>query len=199
MESLLLVTFDEPTVAHQTLSELRRLDADSVLTVRTAAVLERQPDGRFGVSEDTDNIGFTATASGGLVGALLGALAGPTGLLLGGAVGAVVGAVSDADEAGASELLLTTVGSRVPPGATAVVADVDEPAPEVLDAVVTGLGGRVTRRSRLEVEAELEAADHAARAAAEEAKRVMRERRKARGEETLGDRVADVKDKITGP
>ncbi len=85
------------------------------------------------------------------------------------------------------------------PRATAVVADVDEPRPEVLDAVVAGLGGHLTRRSRSEVEAELEAAEHAVRAAEEEAKRVMRERRKDRGEQTLGDRVADVKDKVVGP
>jgi hypothetical protein len=69
-----------------------------------------------------------------------------------------VGAVSDADEAEASELLLTTLGSRVPPGATAVVADANETAPAVLDAIVTRLGGKVTRRSHLEVEAELAAA-----------------------------------------
>ncbi len=106
-------------------------------------------------------------------------MGGPAGLLLGGAAGAVVGAVSDADEADASELLLTTVGSRVAPGAPAVVADVNELAPELLDAVVSRLGGEVTRRSRGEVEAVLGAAEDAVRAAGEEAKRVMRERRKA--------------------
>jgi uncharacterized membrane protein len=198
MESLLLMTFDEPRVAQQTIGELRRLHDDGALTVRTAAVLERQPDGRFLVSGDTDNIGFTSTVSAGLMGALLGALAGPVGVLLGGAAGAMVGAVSDADEAEDSEFLLTTVASRVPPGATAVVADATETAPEVLDAVVNRLGGKVTRRAHLEVEAELAAAEHAVRAAEEEAKRVMRERRKAQGEETIGDRVIDLKDKITG-
>lgn len=192
MESLLVITFDEPGVARQTIGELRRLHADGALTVRTAAVLERQADGRFLVSGDTDNIGFRSTVSGGLIGALLGALAGPVGLLLGGAAGAMVGAASDADEAGASEFLLTTVASRVPPGASAVVADAKETLPEVLDAVVSRLGGKVIRRSHLEVEAELAAAEHAVRAAEEEAKRVMRDRRKAQGEETMGDRVIDL-------
>lgn len=198
METVVLVTFDEPSLAHQTMSELRQLDADGALVVRTAAVMERQADGRLRVSEGTDNIGLTATASGGLVGALLGALAGPAGLLLGGAAGAAVGAASDADEAGESELLLSMISRRVPAGAAAVVADADEPAPNVLGAVVSRLGGELTRRSRREVEAELEATEDALRAGEEEAKRVMRERRKARGEETLGDRMADIKDKITG-
>lgn len=198
MESLLLITFAEPSVAHQTMSELRRLHADGVVTIRTAAVVERQADGRFLVSGDTDNIGFTATASGGLIGALLGALAGPAGLLLGGAAGAVVGAVSDADEADTSDLLLTTVGSRVPPGTTAVIADADEPAPGVLDGVVSRLGGEVTRHSLPEVEAELWAVDDADRTAEQQAKRVIRERRKAKGQETIGNRVVDLKNKISG-
>ncbi len=197
MENLMFATFAEPSAAHQAMSELRRLDADGTVAVRTAAVLERRGDGRLQVSEEAENVGFTATASGGLVGALLGALAGPLGLLLGGAAGIAVGAVSDADEADASELHLMAVGTQLPAGATAVVADVDEPAPETLDAVVTRLGGKVSRRTHREVEAELEAAEEVVRAAEAEAKRVLRERRKARGEETLGDRVADAKDKIT--
>jgi len=159
MESLLLVTFDEfdeQGGARHMMSELRRLHADSAVTVRTAAAVERLADGRFRVLEDADNIGFTATASGGLVGALLGALVGPAGLLLGGAAGALVGAASDADEAGDEALLLRVLASAVPPGATAVVADAGEAAPAVLDSVVSELGGRLTHRSHAEVEAELE-------------------------------------------
>ncbi len=159
MRSILLVTFREARAAHHAMSGLRQLDADGTIAVRTGALLERQSDGRLRVSEDADNVGLTATTSGGLVGALLGALSGPVGVLLGGAAGAAAGAVSDGDEAAASELLLTTIASRVPPGATAVVADVDEPAPDILDALAARLGGALTRRSRSEVEAKLKAAE----------------------------------------
>jgi len=60
---------------------------------------------------------------------------------------------------------------RIVPGTTAVVADVDEPAPEAVDAVMDKLGGVVTRRSRRAVEAEIESAEEAARAAEAEAHR----------------------------
>ena len=68
MESILLLTFDEPTVARRAMSELRRLDSGGTVAVRTAVVLQRQADGRFRVVEEADNIGLTATASGGLFG-----------------------------------------------------------------------------------------------------------------------------------
>ncbi len=198
MENIVLVTFTEPSRAYQAMSELRRLSDEGALGVRTAAMVERQADGQFRVPEGSESIGLGGTAAGGAIGALVGALAGPLGLLLGGATGAIVGAVADVDEADASEILLGTVIHTVPPGATALVADVDEPAPEVLDAVMVRVGGTVTRWSRLGVEAELEAAEEAAQAAQREARRVLRERRKAEGRQGLGDKMSELKDKVTG-
>lgn len=198
VENIVLVTFGEPSQAYQAMSELRRLGDEGALDVRTAAIVERQADGQFRVPEGPENIGFVGTAAGGAIGALVGALAGPLGLLLGGATGAVVGAVADVDESDVSEVLLGTVTRAVPPGATALVADVDEPAPEVLDTVMAKAGGMVTRRSRFEVEAELQAAEEAARAGEREARRVLRERRKAEGRQGLGDKLSEVKDKVTG-
>jgi uncharacterized membrane protein len=196
VENVVLVTFGEPSRAFQAMSELRRLGDEGALDVRTAAVVERQTDGQFRIPEGSENIGFVGTAAGGAIGALIGALAGPLGLLLGGATGAIVGVVADVDEADASEVLLGTVTRSVPPGAAAVVADVDEPAPEVLDAVMTKVGGTVTRRPKFEVEAELQAAEEAARAAEREARRVLRERRKAEGRQGLGDKLSEAKDKV---
>ena len=52
-----------------------------------------------------------------------------------------------------------------------MIASVDEPVVEVIDAEMDMLGGEVTRRSVAEVMAELEAAEEAADAAAREARR----------------------------
>lgn len=198
MENVVLVTFEEPSKAYQGMSKLRRLDDEGAVTVRSAAIIARAADGSFGVREDTDNVDFTGTAVGGAVGALIGALAGPLGLLLGGMAGVAVGSVGDAEEADTADVLLSTVARRVPPRATALVTDVDEPAPELLDSVMLPLGGTPIRWSREEIEAELAAAADALRAAQDEAKRVMRERRKAEGGETLGDKLGGLKDKMTG-
>ncbi len=197
MENLVLVTFEEPGRAYQGISELRRLDGQRALTVRSAAVIERAPDGSFRVADDAETIGVTGTAVGGAVGALIGALAGPLGLLLGGMAGVAVGSLADAEEADTAEVLVSTVARRVAPGATALVVDVDEPAPELLDSVMRSLGGISVRWSRQQIEAELAVAAEALEAAQKEAKRVMRERRKAEGNETLGDKLSELKDKVS--
>jgi hypothetical protein len=41
---------------------------------------------------------------------------------------------------------LTVLGRAIPPGTTAVIASVQEPAVEVIDAEMFKLGGDVTRR-----------------------------------------------------
>lgn len=197
MENVVLVTFEERSRAYQGISELRRLGDQRAVTVRSAAVIERADDGSFRIADDADNVGFTGTAVGGVVGALIGALAGPLGVLLGGMTGVAVGSLADADEAETADALVSTVATRVPPGASALVADVEEPAPEVLDSVMRSLGGTPIRWQRQNIEAELAVAAEALEAAQGEARRVMRERRKAQGDETLTDKISELKDKVT--
>lgn len=196
MNDVLIVNFDDLAGARAAMSELRRLDREGAVKVRAAAVVARQDDGRFWVPEDEERIGFAGTATGGAVGAVLGALIGPVGVLLFGATGALVGSLADAEEADVSEDVLASVTRQMPPGSTVVVADVDEPAPRIVDAVMDGLDGTVTRRPRAAIEAELEAAEAARRAARSEAERVLRERRRAAGEETIGDRLQELKEAV---
>lgn len=197
MENVVLVTFEAAARTYQAMSELRRLSDEEAVDVRFASIVERLPDGRFRVPEQSDNIGFTGTAVGAGAGALVGALVGPLGVPMGGAVGVAIGSVSDADNAESAEVLVSAVSRRVPPGGTALVADVEEPTPEVLNVVLDSMGGQVHRWSRWEVEDELAVAEEATRAAEAEARRVLRERRKAEGRETVGDQLREFKDRIT--
>lgn len=118
-------------------------------------------------------------------------------MLLAGAVGVAIGSVADADDAESAEVLVSAVSRRVPPRGTALVADVEEPTPQVLNVAMDAIGGQVHRWSRWEVEDELAAAEEATRAAEAEARRVLRERRKAEGRETVGDQLTEFKDRIT--
>jgi uncharacterized membrane protein len=180
MESVLLVTFEDPGRAYQAMSELGRLHGDHAVTIRSAAIVERDPEGRFRVREEPEIEQYTGTVSGGLIGGLLGILAGPAGLLFGGLAGLLVGSFADTEIAEDAELMLVAMSHRIVPGTTAVVADLDEPAPDAVDAVMDKIGGAVVRQSRRAVEAEIESAEEAARAAQREAQRVMRERHTAR-------------------
>jgi hypothetical protein len=110
--------------------------------------------------------------------------------------GALIGGAFDVDRAVKSDEALTALGRAMPPGSTAVVATVAEPAVEVIDGEMTKLGGEVTRRPVGEVMDELEAADEAAEAAAREARRTLHEEHKAERKASFEARVGELKEKL---
>jgi uncharacterized membrane protein len=118
------------------------------------------------------------------------------GVLVGWGSGALVGGAFDIDHAVTSDEAVTVLGRALPPGSTAVMASVSEPAVEVIDGEMEKLDGEVTRRPTFEVMAELEAADDAAEAAAREARRTLREERKAEVKAGFDDRVGKLKEKL---
>jgi hypothetical protein len=77
-----------------------------------------------------------------------------------------------------------------------VIANVSEPAVEVIDGEMMKLGGEVTRRPVAEVMNQLEAAEDAQRAAAREARRAMREKRKADLSASFDDRVGKLQENL---
>ena len=95
-----------------------------------------------------------------------------------------------------SRLLHVRTCPRLSPGSTAIIADVAEPAIEVVDGEMAKLSGEVTRRPEDDVMAELEAAEEATEAAAKEARRKMREQRKAEVSEKFSERVGKLKDRL---
>lgn len=147
--------------------------------------------------EDEEHVGFTGLAAGGAIGALVGALVGPIGLLVGGATGALVGSLVDAQEAEGSEDVLASVTRQVPPGTTVLVADLDEPSRQVVDTAMVAEGGRIVRHPRADIEAEVAATEEAVQAARRAAERVLHERRKGIGEQTLGDKLSEAKERLT--
>ena len=95
-----------------------------------------------------------------------------------------------------SDEALTTLGRAIPPEATALLALVDEPVVEVIDAEMDMLGGNVERYTAAEVTAEVEAAEDAAEAAAREARQVVREERKAKLSVDVHEQVGKAKEKL---
>jgi uncharacterized membrane protein len=168
-ENVVVVRFTEPSKAYQALSVLKELDGSGRIGLESAAVVERTPAGELRTPESADNVGPVGTASGSLIGMLIGVLGGPVGVLLGWGGGALMGGAFDVDRAVTSDEALTVLGEAIPTGSTAVIASVEEPAVEVIDAQMDSLGGEVTRRPVDEVMVELDAAEEAADAAAREA------------------------------
>jgi uncharacterized membrane protein len=195
-QNVVVVRFTEPSAAYQALSVLKECDAEGRIGLESAAVVERTADGGLRVPEDTDNVGPVGMASGSLIGMLIGVLGGPVGVLIGWGAGALMGGAFDLDRVETSDEALGVLGRAIPQGSTAVIASVMEPAVEVIDGEMKKLGGEVTRRPVTDVMDELEAAEDAAAAASREARRTVREKRKAEVKASYNERVGKLKEKL---
>jgi uncharacterized membrane protein len=195
-ENVVVVGFTDPSKAYQALSVLKECATEGRIGLESAAIVERTETGQLRIPEGTDNVELLGTASGSLIGMLIGVLGGPVGVLVGWGSGALVGGAFDIDHAVTSDEALTVLGRALPLGSTAVMASVNEPAVEVIDGEMKKLDGEVTRRPRVEVMAELEAAEDAAEAAAREARRTLREEHKAEAKAGFEDRVGKLKEKL---
>ena len=196
MENVIVVQFTEPSKAYQALSVLKDCAADGRIGLESAAIVERTNEGELRIPEGTDNVNLVGTASGSLLGMLIGVLAGPVGALVGWGSGALMGGAFDIDHAATSDEALTVLGRSIPPGSTAVMASVSEPAVEVIDTEMEKLDGEVTRRSTDQVMDELDAAEEAADAASREARRTLREERKAEAHANIDERTTKLKEKL---
>jgi uncharacterized membrane protein len=195
-ENVIVVRFTDSSNAYQALSVLKEANAEGRIGLDSAAVVERTATGELRTPESADNAEFVGTASGSLIGMLIGVLGGPVGVLLGWGAGALMGGAFDIDRAVTSDEALTVLGKAIPTGSTAVIASVEEPAVEVIDGEMKKLDGEVTRRSVAEVMGELEAAEDAADAAAREARRTIREERKAELRPGAEERVGMLREKL---
>jgi uncharacterized membrane protein len=142
-DNVVVVQFDESSKAYQALSELNRLGREGRVNVNSAVLLERAEDGGVRVPEGADNAAGYSVATGGLVGMLIGALGGPIGMLLGGSIGVMSGSAGELARSSDQEVALQVIGERLQPGSPALVAEVEEPAEEVIDGAMSALGGKV--------------------------------------------------------
>ena len=97
------------------------------------------------------------------------------------------------DDADRAESVLSTMARAIEPTKTGLIAHVTESAVEVVDSEMGRLGGEVVRRPVVDVEAEIAAAEDAARAAEEEAQRKLGEERKAERKEKVQEKVESLK------
>jgi uncharacterized membrane protein len=196
VDSVVVVGFYENAKAYEAFTELKSLSDQQQLTARSAAVVERDPNGTLQIKDSFDAETGVPTAGGGLAGTLLGAIAGPYGMLLGLTGGALAGGSFELSRADDQDEVLTQLNAAINPGHTVLVAQVNEPNTEVLDKAMADLGGVVIRKSEADVLTELEAAEDAADAAQAAARKAVREKKMAEIKEKREDRIAAVKAKF---
>lgn len=194
--NFVIVGFEESANAYKALSVLRGAAAEGRITIAAAVIGERGADGSLRLAEGEDAVIGSATVGGGLIGMAVGILGGPLGMLLGWGAGSLIGGFADADRVDLSETAIGELSGRLPAGITAILAEVEEYATEVLDGVVSPLGGQVLRLEADQVLGELEAAEAAAIAADREAARVLRQERGQERKQKWEDRVDSLREKL---
>lgn len=199
-DNVLVVTFGEDPEndhhAYQALTDLKQLDSQGQIKIAGGAVVTRDLDGRVDVKSEVGNDPYTGTATGGMIGLLVGIIGGPLGVLLGGATGVLVGSLFDIDDVETTESVLGDISKQVHPTRTAVLAQVTEQSPEVIDTAMARLGGEVMRRPVVDVEQEIAAAQEAQRKAKREARKELRQARLEKHKQDSHAKVEELKSKL---
>jgi uncharacterized membrane protein len=195
-ENVLVVGFSDDSSAYEAMTNLQELDSQGQVKVVAAAVVTRHEDGRIDVKDEVGEDSLAGTASGGLVGLLIGILGGPFGVLLGGATGLLIGSLYDMADADDTDSVLSEVSKTVEAGHNAVLAQVVEQSPEVVDTAMARLSGTVVRRPVYDVESEIAAAQEAQREAKKAARKKLREARREKRHDEAHAKVEELKSKL---
>ena len=169
--NVISVSFDPDSNAYAALTALKEMDSQGQLNLEAAAVVLRGDEGQIVVKDRVGSYDYAGAVSGGLLGLLIGIIGGPLGVLIGGTYGLMVGSLVDLEEVEETDSVLSQISASVRPGQTALLAQVTEQSPEVVDTAMAGLGGSVLRRPVYDVQAEISAAEKAQREAKREAAR----------------------------
>ena len=145
---LAVVVFDEEVRTNGFLQSLRALHDQGRITVYAAATLARSAAGTAPVPGVS--LGKAEAATGPSVGAAIGALVslldGPLAAATRAVPQGLVGAIRDLDDAGLNAAFVEQVSDDFPPGGGAVLAEVEEIQPLLLDALGLEHGGRLLRQ-----------------------------------------------------
>jgi uncharacterized membrane protein len=194
--SVIAVSFEKDGDAYKALTVLGELGSQHRVGVQEAVVVARGEDGQVVEKDRLESPAMPGTATGGVLGLLVGIIGGPLGVLVGGTYGLFVGSLFDIYDADAADSALGAISSSVKVGHAALLAVVDEPDTEIVDAAMSDLGGTIARRPQAEIEAEIAAAEDAERKAKREARKELHRARRDRDKAAVNAKVDELKSKL---
>jgi uncharacterized membrane protein len=194
--SVIAVSFEDDDNAYKALTVLGELGSQHRIDVQEAVVVARGEDGQVVAKDRLESPPVRGTATGGLLGLLIGIIGGPVGVLVGGTYGLFVGSLFDIYDADAADSALGAISSSVKVGHSALLAVVDEPSPEIVDAAMSDVGGTIARRPLADVEAEIAAAEDAEHKAKREARKELNRARRDRDKAAVNAKVEELKGKL---
>jgi len=198
-DNVIAVNFADDDNAYEALTLLKELDSQSQIQMKGAGIVIRQDDGSLVVKDEVVDNRYEGTATGGIIGLLIGVLGGPLGILIGGVTGLLIGSLFDVEDEDHGESVLSELAGAARVDHPLLLAEVDEPSPEVVDSAMERLGGSVLRRPVADVEAEIAAAEEAQKEAKKKAREVLRKERRERAKAEVHAMIERLKAKLGHP
>lgn len=150
MNRVVVVVFNERSQAFDGLDALKNLDREDALALHEYAIIQKQPDGTFAVSDNKNKEGLR-TLLGTSLGALIGLPGGPPAVALGAVAGTVAGAAAETDNALMTYDFVDKLSEELTPGKFALIAVIDEEWTKWTDLRMQELGGTLYRYTLSEV------------------------------------------------
>jgi uncharacterized membrane protein len=149
MDKMLMATFNTAPQALKGVIDLKELHRAGDIRLYSTAVITKEPSGRVSIKQASERA-WKGTPLGFLTGLVVGTLGGPLGLAIGASIGGLAGLIFDLTKTGVSADFLAEASQALPPGKTALLAEIDETVEAPVDMRLVKLGGHVARRSRSE-------------------------------------------------
>lgn len=184
--NIVVATFDDESKTYHAFSEIKRAAAEGKLKINGLTIMHRRLDGQFEV-RDAAMKTYGGSIAGGLVGALVGIMGGPLGILLGWGAGSLIGGFRDAREIRDDANLFQRITENMTVGTTALVGEIENEEPYIVDQIVRRLQGELLRRPTEDVEADIRAAEEAQETARSAAQRVFDEDSERRNPQSMND------------
>jgi len=144
MTNLIVITFSNESKAIDGSHKLSELESFGDVSIFEKAMVKKDANGNVTVLESDTTDGLR-TLSGMAIGTMLGALGGPVGLLVGMLGGTMTGALLDSDHFDFSEDFGAKVSSRLQPGTVALIAEISEEGPSIVDTALEPLAATISR------------------------------------------------------
>ncbi len=151
MNKVIFVGLETEQKAYEGDRALHDMHRDGTITLFNDAIVVRDKGGKVTVKEQPD-AEAVGTLSGMLAGSLIGLLGGPVGLAVGFGAGTLTGAAFDLTREGVDSDFVNDVGARLDPGKAGLIAEIDEDWQLPLDTRMEGLGGKILRRTRPQID-----------------------------------------------
>lgn len=180
-ESIIVVNFNVESEAYQGLSELKSTPNVQGSYQAIQGVLVKKEGGQIQKKDefDTGAESVNDTVRGGIIGGLVGILGGPIGVLLGSGIGMFIGSGKDSNDILENSSMVEQVCTKLAEGSISLIVLVNEKEAGSFDSAFSKFGVSIERYSSEEVFAEVRQAEELEKQMAKEARKKLREEKKA--------------------